>query len=150
VDEAPETPDESHEIRWFQWAPAFLCIAGSIALTFWPAYASAVHSAALRFMDFRSYAQAVYQQFTPVPLVQAAAVSEREWVLAGLRAILAPGLAFWAAYRQRIPRRLRWPSHMEGPLRPMRALQSGHPGDYVAWLTVGSAALGAAAFWLGH
>jgi multicomponent Na+:H+ antiporter subunit D len=125
-------------------------VAGSIALTFWPAYTNAVSSAAIRFMDFRSYAHAVYQQSTPALLVRAPAVSEKDWLLAGLRALLAIGLAFWATDRKRIPRALRWPSHIEGPLRPMRTLQSGHPGDYVAWLTLGFAALGAAAFLLGH
>ncbi len=150
VDEAPETPKESQQINWFLWTPALLCMAASIALAFWPGYTNAVNSAAIRFMDFRSYAHAVYQQFTPAILVRAAAVTEKEWLLAGLRALLAVGLAFWAVYRKRIPRALRWPSHIEGPLRPMRTLQSGHPGDYVAWLTVGFAVLGAAAFLLGH
>ncbi len=150
VDEAPETPEEGQQIHWFLWVPALLCIAGSIALTFWPTYMNSVHSAAIRFMDFRSYAHAVYQQFTPALLELSTAVSGRDWLLAALRAMLAVGLAFWAVYRRRVPRALRWPSHIEGPLRPMRSLQSGHPGDYVAWLTVGFAALGAAAFWLGH
>lgn len=150
VDEAPETPEESQRINWFLWVPAFLCIAGSIALTFWPAYTNAVHSAGIRFMDFRSYVHTVYQQFTPALVEQAAEISGKDWGLAAVRALLAISLAFWAACRQRVPRALRWPSHMEGPLRPMRSLQSGHPGDYVAWLTVGFAALGAAAFWLGH
>lgn len=150
VDEAPETPEESHRINWFQWTPALVCVVGSIAFAFWPVYTTAVHSAAIRFMDFRSYAHAVYQQSTPAFLVRAAGIHEKDWLLAALRAVLAAGLAFWAAYRKNIPRSLRWPSHIEGPLRPMRTLQSGHPGDYVAWLTVGSAVLGAAAFWLGR
>lgn len=34
-------------------------------------------------------------------------------------------------------------------MQPVRDLQSGHPGDYVAWLTFGVAVFGAAAFWLG-
>jgi multicomponent Na+:H+ antiporter subunit D len=150
VDEAPETPKEGQKINWFLWTPAFLCIAASIALTFWPAWIDGVNSAAIRFMDFRSYAHAVYQQFTPAVLIKATGVSEKDWLLAALRAALAVGLALWAVYRKAVPRALRWPSHIEGPLRPLRTLQTGHPGDYVAWLTVGMAALGAAAFWLGH
>ncbi|MGA8530446.1 MAG: complex I subunit 5 family protein, partial [Acidobacteriaceae bacterium] len=150
VDEAPETSKERERISWFLWTPAVLCIAASMALTFWPGFTNAVNSAAIRFMDFRSYAHAVYQQFTPSSTVRAAAVPGKDWLLASVHAVLAIGLAFWAVYRKRIPRALRWPSHIEGPLRPLRTLQSGHPGDYVAWLTVGSAALGAAAFWLGR
>jgi hypothetical protein len=67
-----------------------------------------------------------------------------------LRVGLAAGLALWAALHLRVPRALRWPSHLEGSMERVRALQSGHPGDYVAWVTVGFAVLGAAAFWLGR
>jgi multicomponent Na+:H+ antiporter subunit D len=149
VDEAPETNEENESIRWFQWTPAFLCIAGALALTFVHPWIDSVHSSAIRFMDFRSYAHAVYQQFTPAAILGAAGPPMKDLLLACIRAVLAIGVALWAVYRKQIPRALRWPSHLEGPLHPFREIQSGHPGDYVAWLTVGFAVLGGAAFWLG-
>lgn len=149
VPESPETSGENEKITWFLWLPALLCIAGSLALTFWISFSNGAWSAAIRFLDFRSYAHTVYQHFTPAALLIAPKTPGTDLVLAGVRAFLAVGLAFWAVYRLRIPRPLRWPSHLEGPLRPLREIQSGHPGDYVAWLTVGMTLLGAAAFWLG-
>jgi multicomponent Na+:H+ antiporter subunit D len=149
VDEEPETPKESRIINWFLWLPPLLCIAGSVALTFWVSFANGAWSSAIRFMDFRSYAHAVYQQFTLATLLAVPKTPHSDLVFAGVRALLAIGVAFWTVFRLRIPRAFRWPSHLEGPMRPLREIQSGHPGDYVAWLTVGMTVLGAVAFWLG-
>jgi multicomponent Na+:H+ antiporter subunit D len=150
VDEGPETKEEQRKVYGFLFVPPLVCVCFAIGLTFWHRYTNAVVSAAIRFMDFRSYAHAVYQQATPMSPAVAPHVAEgHAMVLAVLRVLLAAGIALWAVYRFRVPRALRWPSHLEGPLRPLRELQSGHPGDYVAWLTVGFAALGGVAFWLG-
>ena len=150
VDELPETSEESRNIYWFLFVPALISITGSIALSFWPGFHNAVYSSAIRFMDFRSYAHAVYESATPVRLLTAPKTPEATAMMYGiLRVVLAIAVALWAVLHLRLPRSIRWPSHLEGPMRPIRALQSGHPGDYVAWLTVGFALLGAAAFWLG-
>jgi multicomponent Na+:H+ antiporter subunit D len=150
VDEEPETREEHRTIYGFLFVPALVCLCSAVALTFWPAFANAVHSSTIRFMDFRSYAHEVYQGATPQPLLAAPQLHGGHPVLlAVLRLLLAAGIALWAVYRFRVPRALRWPSHLEGPLRPLREMQSGHPGDYVAWLTVGFAAVGGVAFWLG-
>lgn len=149
VREEPETPEQSPIINWFLWLPPLLCIAASLALTFWQPFANGAWSSASRFMDFRSYAHAVYQQFTPAVILAAPKTPASDLIFAVVRSLLAVGVAFWAVYRLRIPRALRWPSHIEGPMHPFREIQSGHPGDYVAWLTVGMTLLGAAAFWLG-
>jgi multicomponent Na+:H+ antiporter subunit D len=150
VDESPETKEEHRKIFGFLFVPALVCLCAAIALTFWHSYTDAVHAAAIRFMDFRSYAHAVYEGATPVTPIAAPHVpAVHATLLAILRVLLAAAIAFWAVYRSRLPRALRWPSHLEGSLRPLRELQSGHPSDYVAWLTAGFAVLGGAAFWLG-
>lgn len=149
VDEKPETT-EQHHIRIVLYAPPLLCIAGAIGLTFCRPFTRAVASAAIRFMDFRSYAHAVYAGSTPLPLLPAPHLTHGiDLVYSFLRMFLASGIALWTVFHLRIPRALRWPSHLEGSMRPIRDLQSGHPSDYVAWLTFGFAILGAAAFWLG-
>ena len=150
VDEAPETKAQHSNVYGFLFVPALVSLCAAVGLTFIRGYTNAVASAAIRFMDFRSYAHAVYQGSTPMTMLAASHVPEAHaMLLAVLRPLLAAGIAFWAVYRLRVPRTLRWPSHLEGPLRPLRELQSGHPGDYVAWLTVGLAAVGGVAFWLG-
>jgi multicomponent Na+:H+ antiporter subunit D len=101
-------------------------------------------------MDFRSYALAVYAHAAPMTMLAAPHEDERlALALACLRVVLTAGLALWAVLHLKLPRALRWPSHLEGSMQPVRKLQSGHPGDYVAWLTFGVAIFGAAAFWLG-
>ncbi|HEY1807209.1 MAG TPA: complex I subunit 5 family protein [Acidobacteriaceae bacterium] len=150
VDETPETEAESHRIPWFLFFPPLLCIGTAIALAFCPAFANATYSSAVRFLDFRSYAHAVYTSATEMTNMNAPNEPlEPDLLLGLLRVGLAAGLAFWAVQHLRLPRRLRWPSHLEGSMDPVRSLQSGHPGDYVAWLTLGFAILGAATFWLG-
>ena len=150
VDEAPETLEGQTQIPWFQYLPPLVCIAGSIALTFWPAFTHGVTDVcASGLMDFHRYVLAVDGSPLPVPPPLSSTFPPSDWLPSAIRALLAIGVALWAVYRRRIPRPLRWPSRIEGPMRAMRTLQSGHPGDYVAWQTVGFAILGAAAFWLG-
>lgn len=150
VDEKPETKEAGRGVFVVLYLPALLCIGFCMALTFWQRFQDAVHSAAIRFLDFRSYAHAVYSGQTPLALLAAPPAGGRpDLIYAAIRAGLALLVALWAVDHLRIPRWLRWPSHMEGSMRWARELQTGHPGDYVAWLTVGFAALGAAAFWLG-
>lgn len=151
VDELPETSEENRRINWFLWTPGFLCIAGSILLTYCSRFTNTVWSSSIRFMDFRSYAQAVFAGSTPLPMLLAPSLEVRTpFILACVRVVLAVGVALWAVLHLRFPRAMRWPSHLEGSMRIVRDLQSGHPGDYVAWLTVGFATFGAAAFWLGR
>ncbi|MGC2638986.1 MAG: complex I subunit 5 family protein [Acidobacteriaceae bacterium] len=151
VDEEPETDEQNQTIPWYLFVPPLLCLIAAIALTFWSRFADDVASAAGGFMDFQSYAHAVYHQFSSAVVLAAPHKSMREDLQpAALRLAFALLVALVAVFHRRIPRLLRWPSHLEGPMRPLRELQSGHPGDYVAWLTVGSALLGGVAFWLGR
>lgn len=150
IPETPEINGENRIINWFLFLPTALCLAGSIILTFCRPITAAIFSAAIRFMDFRSYAHAVYATATPLPLLSAPRLNLESVLLSGcLRASLAIVVALWAVFHLRFPRTLRWPSHLEGSMRSIRALQSGHVGDYVAWLAVGCALIGAAVFWLG-
>jgi multicomponent Na+:H+ antiporter subunit D len=150
VDEKPETTDAGRRLSPVLYAPAVVCIGGCMALAFWKGMAGVAEAAAASFIGFHGYAHMVYAGTTAVPRTLAPHdVLTHGLVSAGLRALAAVAVALWAVLHLRVPRELRWPSHLEGPMRPVRQLQSGQPGDYVAWLTVGCAVLGAAAFWLG-
>ena len=56
----------------------------------------------------------------------------------------AAGLAAFGLWRRRLPAALRERGGraLAPALEGLRALHSGHVGDYVAWLTFGTAALG--------
>jgi multicomponent Na+:H+ antiporter subunit D len=149
VDEKPETTDPGRRLSPVLYAPAVVCVGGCMALAFWSGMMRVAEEAAASFMDFRGYAHMVYAGSTVVPQATGPhGALAQGMVQAGLRALAAVGVALWAVLHLRIPRAWRWPSHLEGSMGPVRELQSGHPGDYVAWLTVGCAVLGAAAFWL--
>ena len=62
--------------------------------------------------------------------------------------VLAILLASSSVFRLRLPRRLRLGAFLEGEQRALRAMQSGHPGDYVLWITIGLAVFGSAALFL--
>ncbi len=150
VDEKPETTDAGRRLSPVLYAPAVVCVGGCMALAFWKGTMRVAEAAAASFMDFRGYAHMVYagaivvqQPVAPHDLLTRGIIS------AVLRALAAVAVALWAVLHLRVPRELRWPSHLEGPMRPVRELQSGHPGDYVAWLTLGCAVVGVAALWLG-
>ena len=150
VDELPETGSQHNTIRWFQFVPTVLCLALAVGLAFSPAVHRAVASTGAELMDFPAYAHTVYTGATPAPPAAAAPLHRpNDLTLALLRALLAALVASWAVFHLRLPHRLRWPSHLEGSMRLLRDLHSGHPGDYVAWLVAGMAALGGCAFWLG-
>jgi hypothetical protein len=61
-----------------------------------------------------------------------------------LALLLAALLACTSVFRSRLKRTLRIGAFLESGFRPLRILQSGHPGDYVLWLTIGLACIGAA------
>ena len=59
-------------------------------------------------------------------------------------AVVAIGVALASIERRRLPRTLVEGGRAVGRpvLAPLRAVHSGHVGDYIAWLTVGMATFG--------
>lgn len=132
--------------------PAIALLAAGLAVGVVPGLAAASHEAAARFLDRPGYAAALLAR-PPAPGPSPAAEAPAEvgpkpldFGLAGVTVILA--LAVGAApllsdRRPRLAGRAAVPALRRG-LAGLRALHSGHVGDYVAWLVVGAAALGAA------
>lgn len=149
IDELPEDSEENRIIYWFLFTPAAICILGCMAICFVPHLRETLELAAIRVLDQSAYIQLVYtgrwvqHGYTPAlpplfgPVIRGSAA-----------ALLALLIASASVFHRSLPRSLRWPSHVEGPMRPLRALQSGHPGDYVAWLTAGVSTIGAALYLL--
>ncbi len=152
LDEKPETTEASRKIFAFLFLPPAFCICAAAVVPWIPRLREVCQQAAARLMDQGAYAQTVFhtgpgramvEAVKPLPLLDPV---EHGLLTAGL----AIALALLAVFHERVPRPARIPSHMEGSMHALRALQSGHPGDYVAWLTAGTALVGGAVFLFTH
>jgi multicomponent Na+:H+ antiporter subunit D len=150
VDELPETEAEEQKVFWYHFVPALVCIVFAMALTLIPKWQYGVREAAARVYDQGAYVRTVYTGHS-ISLTPPGSW-RNEIPGATLRGTLAVCLALFLActsvFRGRLVRFLRIGAFLEGPLTTLRALQSGHPGDYVLWLTVGLAAFGSATLFL--
>jgi multicomponent Na+:H+ antiporter subunit D len=160
IDELPEDSGDNDRVLPYHFIPPLLCLAAAAALTFIPHWRDAVLTAASRMAWQPGYIHAVYSGATARPpllttLLNAShATSNHELLTSGLRGGLATMLAMCVAltsvFRRELPRRLRAGAWLEAHVSFLRTLQSGHPGDYVLWLTVGVAIFGSATLWLLH
>lgn len=149
VDEAPEDKDENKRIEWYLFTPAAVCILGCLAICFAPGLRRLIEIAAARLTDQASYIRLVYTGAGPakidVPPLPGLFGAALRGTLAAILAIL---IALWSVFHLSVPRWLRWPSHIEGPMPAIRSLQSGLPADYVTWITMGLASMGGALYLL--
>ncbi len=143
--ELPETQKEDKTILWFLFTPAAICIAAA-ALTFVPELQRHFLAASERLSSQAGYIATVYGQAVNVP--HASQFSHLTLLKSAMRGVLAVVLALVLAlnsvFRGRLPRSFRIGAFMEGHLLNLRNMQSGHPGDYIMWITVGVALVGSA------
>ena len=142
----PPTARERH-VPVFQYVPPVLLLASALAIGLVPDLASWALHAAERFEDREAYAGLVLHGREPQALaLQAVGPKwvDVAWSLGATALAVAVGLL--AIGRHRLPGLLRRSAVRLDELALTRAtaLQSGHVGDYVAWLTVGTAVFGAA------
>jgi multicomponent Na+:H+ antiporter subunit D len=119
------------------WLPASLLLAGGLAWGLVPGLGHAAVAAAARFTDTAGYAAAVLrdvQHAPPAPPTDGPTLAA--YVYGAGAALLAVAMAAVGVARLTLLDRLR------PPLARIRALHSGHVGDYVAWLTAGVAVIG--------
>lgn len=150
VDELPEDKQDDDRTLWYHIAPPALCLAAAIALAFLPGLLPEMLAAANRLTFQPAYLQTVYTGTTPALPVPADFTSHEALALKAsairgtIAAVLGFALACTSIFRARLARSLRLGAFLEGPLTPLRTVHSGHPGDYVFWLTLGVATLGSA------
>jgi multicomponent Na+:H+ antiporter subunit D len=152
-DSGPQTSgDDEHRegtlthVRFTMVLPIVVLLGGSLAIGVLPGVGNAVGGAVVRFLDRAGYVDQALHGASADPT---AALHETAWTPAGvllglLSAALAVGVAALALWAPRLPAMLRSGSGRLVPvLNGLRRLHSGHIGDYVAWLFVGTAALAA-------
>jgi multicomponent Na+:H+ antiporter subunit D len=135
-----ETPGERPNIRLMQAVTLVLALAG-LAVGALPVLAAHVQEAAHSFVAHGDYARVVLDHRPPSPVPAGewhTTTSSIVWSLVTLVGSVAVG--FLSLYRARLPQGVS--GAMTRGLAPLRAVHSGHIGDYVAWLTFGTAVIG--------
>ncbi len=144
VDELPEDREDNRHVFWFHFTPPAICILAAAGIAFVPHLVPEFLRAANLLHDQAGY---IHTVFTGATAAETAIPAPTSHLAAELRGLAASGLglllALTSVFRVQLTRWLRIGAFMEGPLDPLRKLQSGHPGDYVLWLTVGVATIGA-------
>jgi multicomponent Na+:H+ antiporter subunit D len=145
IDELPETREGDDRTFWYHIVPPVLCLAAAIALCFLPGLRHEILAAANRLSFQPGYLHEVYTGATSTLALPQLHPEMRSSILRGLLAtVLALLLALSSVFRERLARWMRLGAFLEGPLVLLRTLQSGTIGDYVMWLTVGTATMGLA------
>jgi multicomponent Na+:H+ antiporter subunit D len=147
LEDETETPlEERQRTPKTMFVPALLLLAAGLAVGVAPHIEGGAQRAAARFQDQHAYATAVLdgQQARPAPVeTEHPTVSSRAYGIASTVAAVA--LAALALFRRRLPagvRRAGLAIRGQPALLAVRRLHSGHIGDYIAWLTLGLAAVG--------
>ena len=141
VGELPEDIDT--HVTWYHLAAPLVCVAAAVALNFWTAWTPLLARAAIQMASHPAYLHTVYTGALGAGEPLGAAPLTREATLHGLfSAALAALIACSSVFHRSLPRGLRLGAYVEHGWRPLRAWQSGHPGDYVFWLISGVALCG--------
>ncbi|HYX78507.1 MAG TPA: hypothetical protein VE727_04025, partial [Solirubrobacterales bacterium] len=148
VDEtAPEEEGPPTRTPVVMFAPAAALIAAALAIGVVPGMADAALHAGHRFTDGSSYARAVIDGVSPaaIPSLEPYSAPTHAYVYAAITLLASIGFAALTLFGARLRVLRARPLEVLGQgLARLRALHSGHVGDYVAWLVTGVAALGGA------
>jgi multicomponent Na+:H+ antiporter subunit D len=126
--------------------PAALLLVGALAVGLVPGLGAATETAAHRFQDTEGYAAAVLDgKPMAVPPSPEGVGWDGRGVLVGIATVAAAaGLGYLGLFRRRISTRVRRPVWrlVRPGIRALKRAHSGQVGDYVAWITFGTAVLG--------
>ena len=149
VGELPETPEHHRRIFPYHAAPPVLCLLAAVTLTFVPTAHNVLRNAMAAFVQQPTMLHVVY---TGQPIAGSLpdwsdTLPEAAW-RGGITVVLALLLACTSVFRERLTRALRLGAWLESGVPGLRAMQSGHAGDYVLWITIGIALFGSAGYLL--
>jgi len=123
---------------------AAVLVFAALAIGFVPQLKVGARKAAVDMTDTAGYQSRVLDRTPLPPPAPVRTPVEAGEFARGLATVLAAvALAAAALFQRRLPRAARAASRsLSAGIEPLRKLHSGHIGDYIAWLTVGVAAMG--------
>jgi multicomponent Na+:H+ antiporter subunit D len=143
-----EDPLERDVLRPLLVAVALTAVILGVAISVVPGLGQRAEYAADRFQDRSGYAARVLhgRPFPPTPSMPLTIrhTSLESLLYSAGATILALGLALVGLYRRRLPRAVTVVARrtLAPPIHVLREVHSGVVGDYVAWITVGTAFVG--------
>ena len=142
VDEKQESEEKDRGVPAGMFIPAACLIALAMAITFIPQIRETADSAAQFFTDQTAYKSIVIDGSTvAIPPLQPSAPEGGSMLRGAVAGALAVVIALLTVFARKVPLGGLLDRGERGiPL--LREWQSGHPGDYVSWITVGTAVLG--------
>lgn len=143
VEERPETERQEDRTPAMMLIPAATLILLGIVVGTIPQLRSIAESDARLFTNQFSYAQEVLKNVQSIAPSQTQAEPLMSSIVrSSIAGALALLLALASIFRERLSNPLDFTRRLELGSTVLRKLHSGHPGDYVAWLTFGTALLG--------
>jgi multicomponent Na+:H+ antiporter subunit D len=145
-------PGEEAEVRpaprggALLWGPALALLVTGLGLAFTPGLAGRAVGHAERFVDRPAVARATLHGAKPRPVPSQSFHPDADsYAYGGASALAALGIAWLGLYRRRIPRAARRAADRSAGavLDRLKLVHDGVVGEYVTWLIVGAAALGA-------
>jgi multicomponent Na+:H+ antiporter subunit D len=128
------------------WAPAVALIVAGLGLAFAPGLPARAVQHAERFVDRPAVArETLHEVRAPLPPLPAVDLGGGTYAYGAASALLAVAFAWLGLYRRRLPAALRGAAaRFAGPpLHRLNLLHDGVVGEYVAWVVLGAAVLGA-------
>jgi multicomponent Na+:H+ antiporter subunit D len=118
------------------WAPGVTLLIAGLAVALWPGLSTRAVEHAARATDRPALARETLHEVSPPAPHVHVDLSGSRYAYAGAAALLAIALAAGGLYRRRMPA-------MPGsPLDRLKLAHDGVVGEYVTWLTIGTAVLG--------
>jgi multicomponent Na+:H+ antiporter subunit D len=148
----PAPPGEEREVTPIRcagalfWGPGLALLAAGLALAFTPSLPGRAVEHAQRFVDRPAVArETLHGAQAPTEVAERFSLSSWSYAYSIAGALGAVGLAWLGLYRRRIPDRISVVIDRLGgaALKRLKLLHDGVVGEYVTWLTVGAALLGA-------
>jgi multicomponent Na+:H+ antiporter subunit D len=149
TEEHPETEERHGGIPGVLFVPAAALVLLGIAISAVPNLRSVSEAAGNLFIDQSGYEHAVLDNSQPIRPAEAPSEPMTSSIVRGsIAGALALILAILTVVGKKFAAPFRAMRALERGNPILRLIHSGHPGDYVAWLSFGTALLGAMFVWL--